>query len=163
MKNVETDRLRLLIPDRDCIELYEKFYTNGNASESYGGPLNVDQTWARLKADLGSWHLLGFGVWVLQSKETNELLGTCGFWQGRNWPTELTWWVLPEHRGQGYAFEASKTVIKHARTWLGWSKVETYMNDENNAARGLVLKLGGEINRRITFPDGICRDIYTLP
>ncbi|WP_376708444.1 GNAT family N-acetyltransferase [Shewanella surugensis] len=62
----------------------------------YGGPITEAETWARLKADLGSWHLSGFGVWIIQEKETANLIGTCGFWQGKGWPRELTWWLLPE-------------------------------------------------------------------
>ena len=166
MKNIpliETQRLRLWAPDHSCAELYERFYTDADASAFYGGPISEDQAWARLKSDLGSWYMLGFGVWVIQNKENSDLLGTCGFWQGRNWPTELTWWLLPQYRGKGYAFEASVAAIRHAYLEFRWPKVETYMNDQNEAAKGLVLKLGGKKNRRIVFPDGMSRDIYELP
>jgi ribosomal-protein-alanine N-acetyltransferase len=160
---IETHNLRLVAPADHSVELYEKFYTDQKASALYGGPLSKDQTFARLKADLGSWYLLGFGVWVIQEKTSNELIGTCGFWQGKGWPVELTWWILPEYRGKGYAFEASKAAIDHAYQTFLWPKVETYMNDDNVAARGLVLKLGGIKSGRAIFPDGLQRDIYLLP
>ncbi len=71
--------------------------------------------------------------------------------------------MLPEFRGKGYATEASKAAISHAYDDLGWSEVETYMNDDNVEARSLVLKLGGIKQRRTQFPDGLERDIYLLP
>lgn len=160
---IETERLRLLPPSPDCFDTYERFYTDADASEMYGGPIGREQVWARLKADLGSWHLLGFGVWVIQLKSDDSYVGSCGFWQGKDWPTELTWWVIPEARGQGIATEASKVVLLHAYNEFKWNKVETYMNDENSAARSLVEKLGGLKTRRQIFSDGLGRDIYELP
>ena len=51
-----------------------------------------------------------------QSKRSSdgEYVGTCGFWQGRGWPRELTWWLLPRYRGQGLAKEASHAAVQHA-------------------------------------------------
>jgi RimJ/RimL family protein N-acetyltransferase len=145
------------------LDVYELFYTDSEASKAYGGSINKEQVLARLKADLGSWYLLGFGVWIIQLKSDNSFLGTCGFWQGRDWPIELTWWVLPKARGRGVATEASKAAIVHAYKEFKWDVVKTYMNDENLAARNLVEKLGGQKIDRQSFNDGLSRDIYKLP
>lgn len=160
---IETERLRLIPPSKACFTAYEKFYTDASASKMYGGPITTEQAWARLKADVGSWYLLGFGVWVIQLKSDDSYVGTCGFWQGKDWPTELTWWVTPEARGKGIATEASKAALLHAYNEFKWECVETYMNDENIAARALVEKLGGQKTRREAFNDGLSRDIYILP
>lgn len=160
---LETQRLLLLPPDADCDVLYQRFYSDADASGAYGGPLSPGAAWARLNADLGSWYLSGFGVWVLRRKVEGDLVGVCGFWQGRGWPRELTWWLLPEARGIGLAQEASRAAIAHAYRGFGWDAVETYMNDDNRTARGLVERLGGVKSRRERFPDGLDRDIYRIP
>ena len=160
---LETERLRLLPPDKDCFEMYEQFYTDAEASRMYGGPIGREQVWARLKADLGSWSLLGFGVWVVQQKSDSSFLGTCGFWQGKDWPRELTWWLTPQARGKGFAYEASQAAINFAYEEFKWDGIHTYMNDENIAAINLVEKLGGKIVHRKEFPDGASRNIYLLP
>ena len=160
---IETQRLRLVPPSWECYDVYEKFYTDAEASSAYGGPIGKEQVWARLKADIGSWYLLGFGVWVIQLKANNRYVGTCGFWQGQEWPTELTWWVTPDGRGKGIATEASNAALLHAYNEFKWRVVETYMNDENAAARALVEKLGGQKVRREHFNDGLSRDIYQIP
>ncbi|MGJ8535929.1 MAG: hypothetical protein ACSHW2_02130 [Parasphingopyxis sp.] len=37
------------------------------------------------------------------------------------------------------------------------------MDDGNEAARKLVLRLGGEQVERIAFPDGKMRDLFSIP
>ncbi|MEJ6001141.1 GNAT family N-acetyltransferase [Paucibacter soli] len=159
-----TERLELIPPDRDCAALYQRFYTDGEASANYGGPLSPGAAFARLASDLGSWHLQGFGVWVLRRREQGDLLGCCGFWQGLGWPRELTWWLLPEARGTGLALEASRAAIAQAYEGWGWDRVQTYMEDHNAAARGLALRLGGQsLGRHRVFPDGKEREMFELP
>ena len=160
---LETERLRLIPPSMENFEAYELFYTDSEASKAYGGPIGKEQVLARLKADLGSWYLFGFGVWAIQLKSDSSFIGTCGFWQGKDWPTELTWWILPKARGKGIATEASQAAIAHAYNKFKWDAVKTYMNDENVAARNLVEKLGGKQIARQNFNDGISRNIYKLP
>lgn len=160
---LETQRLLLEPPSEAGWGAYERFYTDAEASKMYGGPMTVQQAWARLASDLGTWHLRGFGVWLLRRKIEGDYVGTCGFWQGNGWPRELTWWLLPEARGRGLAKEASQSVIAHAYNGFGWNAVQTYMKDENDAARALVLSLGGKMVERRAFPDGLERDVFFLP
>ncbi len=160
---LDTPRLRLVPPSAQCEDAYRRFYTDAAASAAYGGPLSAAAAWARLCADAGSWLLLGFGVWAIERRDAGDIVGTCGFWQGRGWPRELTWWLLPEARGQGLAKEASHAVVAHAYAVFGWPEVQTYMNDDNDAARALAIALGGERRARARFPDGVERDVFHIP
>ncbi len=160
---LETNRLRLVPLSVTCEAAYEAFYTDASASQHYGGPLSAGQAWARLAADLGSWHLQGFGVWAIELKTDQSIVGTCGFWQGKGWPRELTWWLLPAARGKGLAIEASYAAIRHAYQVFGWREVQTYMNDDNTVARALAARLGAQFIDRRTFPDGPERDVFRLP
>jgi RimJ/RimL family protein N-acetyltransferase len=160
---LETSRLLLVPPSLACEAMYDAFYTDADASGAYGGPLASGAAWARLAADIGCWHLQGFGVWALQRKQEGDLVGVCGFWQGKGWPRELTWWLLPSARGAGLAQEASRAAVAHAYGAFGWSDVQTYMNDSNTSARALVLRLGGVGIGRQAFPDGLERELYRIP
>lgn len=160
---LETDRLVLLPPSAACDDLYQRFYTDADASRAYGGPLTPGAAWSRLAADLGSWFLQGFGVWVVQRREQGDLVGTCGFWQGKGWPRELTWWLLPAARGGGVALEASRAAVAHAYDTWRWQCVETCMNDANSPARALVRRLHGTKTGRRLFPDGLERDVFRIP
>jgi ribosomal-protein-alanine N-acetyltransferase len=160
---LETSRIQLLPPSVECDGAYERFYTDERASAAYGGPLSAGAAWARLSADIGSWHLQGFGVWALRRKAEGDIVGTCGFWQGKGWPRELTWWLLPEARNQGLAKEASVVAVLHAYAEFGWPEVRTYMPDWNAPARALALSLGAVKVARECFPDGFNRDIFVVP
>ncbi|MEM9634223.1 MAG: GNAT family N-acetyltransferase [Pseudomonadota bacterium] len=164
MHSLTTERFTLQPPQPDDFTLYRSFYADGEASLFYGGPLREDQAWRVLAGHLGHWHLRGYGMWVIRRKDDGRPLGGCGFVWPEGWPRrELTWWLIPEARGQGVAVEVSKTAIRHAYEEYGWSLVETHMNDDNAAARGLVMKLGGRKIAREKFPDGLERFVYELP
>ncbi|HEX7637025.1 MAG TPA: GNAT family N-acetyltransferase [Burkholderiaceae bacterium] len=160
---LESDRLVLQPLDAGCAPAYARFYTDAEASRSYNGPLTAAAAWTRLASDLGAWHLQGFGVWALRRRAEGDVVGVCGFWQGLGWPRELTWWLLPEARGQGLALEASRAALRHAYDAFGWPEAQTYMRDDNAAARALVLRLGGAKVGRPVFPDGESRDLFHLP
>lgn len=160
---LETPRLLLVPPSAACEDAYQRFYTDAQASGSYGGPLSAGAAWARLASDLGTWSLKGFGVWAIQRKTEGDIVGTCGFWQGKGWPIELTWWLLPQARGAGIAKEASLAAVRHAYQSFGWREVRTYMNDDNLAARALAQSLGARKTGRQTFPDGLERDVFLIP
>jgi RimJ/RimL family protein N-acetyltransferase len=161
---IATERLLLCPPCSTAESAYERFFMDARASNGYGGaPLTADGARARLAADLSRWDSQGFGMWTIQVRESGAFAGACGFAEKEGWPKELTWWLLPEFRGQGIAHEASIAAVVHAYLGFGWASVETYMKDENTSARALALRLGGVKVARNVFPDGVARDLYRLP
>lgn len=157
-----TDRLILRTPKAEDLDAYARFFADAEASHFYGGPLRRDQAYGVLCRDIGHWVLKDFGKFAVT--RNGVTLGGCGIVHPEGWPGhELTWWLLPEARGTGIAQEASRAVLAWARDRLGRKVVETHFRDENTAARRLTEALGGARTRRETFPDGIARDIYTIP
>ena len=161
---LDTDRLTLRAPQQRDFKAYEAFFADGAASTFYGGPLRSDGAWRRLAADVGHWHLRGYGIWALEQRGSRETVGGCGLWWPSGWPrSELTWWLLPSARGHGLATEASRAAISYAYDVLTWNVVQTHMDDRNDAARRLVVRLGGNIIAREVFPDGRERDVFAIP
>ena len=160
---LHTHRLILRAPCAGDFEAYRDFYADPEASRFYGGPLTEGQAWRKLAYDLGHWPLRGFGMWSLVEKASGAMIGGCGIVWPEGWPRhELTWWIAPEARRNGYAEEASGAAIAWAHDTLGWSAVETHMNDENEAARRLAEKLSGKVIARQVFPDGVERNVYAM-
>lgn len=158
-----TERLTLRPPEARDLPAYAAFYTNAEASGWKGGPLRPDQAWRVLAADIGHWHLKGFGIWMLVRRDDGQVVGGTGLWQPEGWPRhEMTWWLLPYMRGTGLALEASQAILSFATNSLGWSSVETHIQDGNLAAHRLAKRLGGEVIARERFPDGVDRDVYRL-
>lgn len=161
---LRTRRLLLRAPAGQDFEVYRRFYADPDASFFYGGPLRSGLAWRKLAYDLGHWPLRGFGMWSVVEQATGRMVGGCGIVWPDDWPRhELTWWIAPEARRRGYAFEASQAAIAWAYGRLGWHEVETHMDDDNAPARALANKLGGVVTSRELFPDGYSRSIYTLP
>lgn len=160
---VTANRIRLVPLGAQCEDAYQRFYTDKAASQAYGGPLSSAAAGARLASDMGCWQLQGFGVWAIERIGQSDIVGVCGFWQGKGWPIELTWWLLPEARGKGLALEASVAAVRHAYDVFEWEQVQTYMNDSNEPARALVGRLGGVRVSRQSFPDGLVRDVFRIP
>ncbi len=162
--SLETERLLLRAPKPQDYPTYVSFFADAEASSFYGGPLSPDQTWRVLAMDFGHWALRGYGRWVIESRESGKMVGSCGLWWPEGLPrSELTWWLLPEARGKGFATEASIAAISFGYDVLKWDLVETHMNDNNVSARRLVERLGGTVIVREQFPDGITRNVYQLP
>ncbi|MEM7445454.1 MAG: GNAT family N-acetyltransferase [Pseudomonadota bacterium] len=161
---LETERLQLRAPCAEDAPIYAAFFADGEASRFYGGPLREDQAWRQLAVDLGHWQLRGHGRWAVVRRDTGAMIGGCGLWWASGWPRrELTWWLVPQARGAGYATEASRAAIAYGYDTLRWSLVETHMDDANHAARRLAERLGGKVIAREGFPDGKARDVFGLP
>lgn len=161
---IETDRILLRGPQLEDFPVYRDFYADAEASSFYGGPLEPALAWRRMASDLGHWVLKGYGMWSIIEQGSGEMIGGCGLVWPDTWPRcELTWWVIPKARRNGYALEASQAIIAHAYDEWNWPEVETHMDDNNQAAQSLANKLGGKIIAREAFPDGQERDIYLLP
>jgi [ribosomal protein S5]-alanine N-acetyltransferase len=160
---LRTERLVLREPSSTDFETYRDFYSEPLASSFYGGPLTGPQAWRKLAYDLGHWRLRGFGMWSVVEQASSVVVGGCGIVWPEGWPRhELTWWIVPGARRNGYAEEASKAAIRWAQEALGWSEVETHMDDRNEPAKRLAEKLGGIITSREMFPDGLERNIYAM-
>lgn len=161
---LQTERLLLRAPTPADLPTYQRFFADAEASSFYGGPLDAGQAWRVLAMDFGHWALRGYGRWVIESRTSGTMVGSCGLWWPEGLPrSELTWWLLPEGRGQGFATEASVAAIAFGYDVLQWDLVETHMNDNNVPAQRLVQRLGGTVLVRETFPDGITRNVYRLP
>src|ERR1700741_2545093 len=65
---------------------------------------------------------LGPGSWAVQRREDGELVGMCGLFKRPALPEpDLGYALLAEHEGRGYALEAARACVAHAKAVLGWA------------------------------------------
>ena len=161
---LHTDRLALRALKTLDFPVYRDFYADADASALYGGPLSAEGARTRIEKDVAHWRQYGHGRWSVVVRDIGTMVGGCGLVWPTDWPRrELTWWIIPSARRNGYALEASRAVIRWGYEVLGWDLVETHMNDSNDAARALAERLGGTVICRERFPDGLDRNVYALP
>jgi len=160
-----TERLILRPPQEADLRAYVAFYAHASdLAGKYRGPRTPNEARRVLEGDIDHWRRKGFGMWLAVRREDHAIVGGCGTAHPDDWPShELTWWLMPEERGNGYATEASRAAIAFGYDTLGWPSVETHMRDENLPARRLAKRLGGAVVRRDVFPDGVSRDVFRLP
>jgi RimJ/RimL family protein N-acetyltransferase len=161
---LETRRLVLRPPVPADLDAYAAFYDlPSDLAGKYRGPRSRDEAGQILAEDIAHW-AKGFGMWLIERRDTGDIVGGCGIAHPDDWPRhELTWWLMPAARGTGFATEASQAAIRFGYDVLGWPVVETHMRDENLPARRLAERLGGRVIARQVFPDGVARDVFALP
>lgn len=149
---LETDRL-LMRPFRaEDFEPMAVFYAS-EISAFYGGPCGREDAWRKFAVYPGHWSLRGYGPWALEEKTTGAYVGLAGLWYPDSWPEpELTWALVEEHHGKGYATEAADRSLQAAYEDYGWSTAASVIALDNVASSRLAERLGatneGEIDYR---------------
>jgi len=86
---------------------------------------------------------LGHGFWAVQRREDGLLVGMCGLFK-RPALTEpdLGYALLARHEGRGYALEAARGCVAHAKQVLGWRTLMAITAVDNPPSVALLGKLG---------------------
>ena len=99
-------------------------------------------TWAEGRL-FKAYRELGHGFWAVQRREDGVLVGMCGLFKRAALPEpDLGYALLAEHEGQGYALEAARGCVTHARDVLGWSTLMAITAVDNPKSVALLAKLG---------------------
>jgi len=90
----------------------------------------------------------GFGLYLVQLKESNKPIGMCGLVKRDTLDdVDLGFAFLPEAWGKGYAFEAASAVLVHARDALKLNRILAITNPDNDASIKLLERLGFKFDR----------------
>jgi RimJ/RimL family protein N-acetyltransferase len=89
---------------------------------------------------------LGHGFWAVQRRtgpNGGELLGMCGLFRRPVLPgPDLGYALLARHEGRGYALEAARGCVAHAKQALGWHTLMAITAVDNPPSVALLGKLG---------------------
>ena len=98
---------------------------------------------------------LGYGLCIVESKESMQALGICGLTQRDylDYP-DIGFALLPQHWGQGFAWEAASATLHHATHDLGLLHLLATTRPDNVSSQALLKKLGFQFERTFRHPDG---------
>ena len=114
-----------------------------------GGPAPRPDAWRHMAMLAGHWQLKGFGHWAVEVKETGRFIGHAGLWFPEGWPDyEVGWTIDPDVWGNGYAVEAGRMALHHARHTLGIQHIISLILPENARSIRVAEKLGGYVEKR---------------
>jgi RimJ/RimL family protein N-acetyltransferase len=91
----------------------------------------------------------GFGIWVVERKDTPGPIGLCGLVQRQHLPdVDIGFAFAEAHWGHGYAREAALAALAHARDRLGLKRLIAITDPQNRASQRVLdvlgMKLEGE-------------------
>lgn len=150
---LETERLVLRLPQGQDFEAWAAFMADVDRTRYIGGAQPRSLAWRGLMTMVGSWAVLGFGMFSVIEKSSGRWIGRLGPWQPEGWPgTEVGWSIVSDAGGKGYATEGATAAIDWAFDTLGWSEVIHTIDPANAASKGVAAKLGSRYLRMDRLP-----------
>lgn len=146
MKILDTARLSIRTVEADDAPFYLELVNDPDFLTHIGdrGIRTLDA--ARLHIDNGPVRMqaeLGHAIWLVEEKENGVAIGMCGLIKRDTLPeVDIGYAFLPAWRGKGYAFEAARAVLDHARDALGMTRLLAITSPDNTASGALLEKLG---------------------
>ena len=166
MKVFETERLNVR-----WIELGDAQFVI-NILNSKGWLDNIGDRKVRTIADaekymkekmIPDYHNSGFGMYVLELKVTNTLIGMSGLVDRSGLEgIDLGFALLEEYQGKGFAFEANREVVEHAKE-KDINLLKAITLPANKPSRKLLEKLGFSLTKEFYMegdPELLC--LYEL-
>lgn len=154
---LETERLRLQwFTLADTPLMYAIW--NDPAFVRFVGDREI-RTLARAEAAMrdGPLHLyetFGYGPFRVTRRSDGADAGVCGLYRRENLDApDIGFAFLPDYRGLGFGYEASRAVLRHARDALKLESVTAIVSPRNTASIGLLEKLGLRYDRTLRMPD----------
>ena len=106
------------------------------------------------RSALASYERNGFGLYLVMLRATGERIGMCGLVRREGLEhVDIGFAFLPAWRGQGYAEESARAVLRHACE-LGLPKVVAIVSPENGASVRLLEKIGMRSAGMVKLPRG---------
>jgi RimJ/RimL family protein N-acetyltransferase len=92
---------------------------------------------------ISSYEKFGFGMYVVELKNSQTPIGFCGFVR-RDWlpDVDIGFAFLPQYRSQGYALESASAVKMYGREVLGLTRIVAIVSPTNADSIRLLEKIG---------------------
>jgi len=101
-----------------------------------------------------SYREMGFGMWLIERKADGAPIGMCGLLK-RDYldALDVGFALLPDFRGQGYAFEAAAATIAWGKAELNLNRILGFTLVGNAPSAKLLKKLGMTYERNFNIPN----------
>jgi ribosomal-protein-alanine N-acetyltransferase len=96
-----------------------------------------------LDGPIASYEKFGFGMYVVEVRDSGTPIGLCGFVK-RDWlpDVDIGFAFLPQYRSQGYARESASAVRRYGHEVLGLTRIVAIVSPENADSIRLLEKIG---------------------
>jgi len=105
-----------------------------------------------LKGPVASYEQHGFGLCLVESKQSGAGVGICGLLRRDCHPdVEIGFAFLPAVRGRNYAFEAGQAVLEFGIRSLQLTRIVALTAPDNHASIRVLEKLGFHFDRMVSW------------
>lgn len=105
----------------------------------------------------------GHGLYRVDLRDTGETIGMCGLIKRDSLPdVDIGYALLPAYWGKGYAEEATRATLAHAREDLGLRRLLAIVTPTNARSIRLLEKLGLHYVRDIDLTPGTDTALYAV-
>ena len=154
MDILRTERLRLRTLDEEDAGFYLELVNDPDFLEHIGdrGVRTLDDARRALRDGPLAMHALrGHSLYMVERLSDGAALGLSGLIKREALAdVDIGYAFLPRFRGQGYALEAGRAVVGHARA-LGIGRLAAITTPTNAASIALLLKLGMRFERQASL------------
>ena len=103
---------------------------------------------------VASYERFGFGLYLVELKETGVSIGICGLLKRDSLPdVDVGFAFLPSFWSQGYALESALAVMNYGREVLGLRRIVAITSPDNDASIRLLEKIGLRFERMIKLSE----------
>lgn len=107
---------------------------------------------------------LGHSIYLVELKDSAAAIGMSGLIKRDTLEeVDLGYAFLPAYFGQGYAIEAARAMVQHARA-IGLRRLVAITNPDNHASNALLLKIGMHYEKLVHLhADDAGTRLYAMP
>ena len=148
---LETERLRLRRPSEADRDVAARWNADPEFTHHLAGVQTREQSDAGFDRWQRHWDEHGFGLLVIEWRETGEPIGRTGPQFHRIWPhdPEVGWALDPAWWGRGIATEAGAASVAWTFGELDFPRVVSITTEANTASRRVMAKLGFVLHARV--------------
>jgi RimJ/RimL family protein N-acetyltransferase len=152
---LETERLALRRLTADDAEFVRELVNEPSWIRFIGdrGVRTLDDARAYLEnGPVAMYRRFGFGLWVVELKETGEATGLCGLIKRDALAdVDIGFALLPRYWNRGYALESARAVLAYGREVLELDRIVAITSPDNAASIRLLEKIGLRFEQTIEF------------
>ena len=158
-----TDRLRFRRYVESDVEFVRELFDDAYAERFYPEMGTTEQASRWIGWNLSSYREYGFGLWVVENRETDAPVGDCGLTMqpvGQDLLPEVGYHLIERERGRGFAVEAARACVRFALDVLGVPSVCSIVDPENTASIQVAASVH-DVRETFTNGAGHARVLFT--
>jgi [ribosomal protein S5]-alanine N-acetyltransferase len=126
-----------------------------------GQPITQAQCIRWLEVTEGNYARYGYGMFLLEDRDSGEVVGCCGLIHPEGQPeAEIKYAFLQSHWGRGLASETVPAMLACAASRFGLQRVIATVAPENQASQRILAKAGMSLQKQRTDDDGSKTLVY---